>query len=323
MRILLPFFENGRWGFMDVSMRICIQPIYQSVRDFHDGYAVVGANGRFGFIGLDGNIVVEPRFLCAEDCCGGKAIVEDALGYTIINMNGQQLLPRHYSWLYSLDASYEMFAAQEKDGGKWKVVDLLGREILSTELDDVDGVDDVGWWRASRRGVHVFRNRYGVVQRQYQYDRMSSFYHDMAVVCTGELSGVIDRESNEVLPIRYYHTAVCNDRCITARFSKDGDFAIFHVPDGMWGDLRFDYCIDARYEGMMFVVRDGMISLYDCNEGCVLGNIGKELSGLHYGKYWMVWENETNMHYLTIGAEGICLLAKSVQRCVQDWTRKD
>lgn len=323
MKTLLPFFENGRWGFVDDRMRMCIRPVYQNVREFYDGYAVFESNGYFGFIGVDGNVVLEPKFLDAEDCCGEKAVVEDALGYTVINMSGQQVLPRHYSWLYSLDESYEMFAAQEQKGGKWKVVDLKGREILPLGLDDVDGVDDYGWWRTSQCGVHVFRNRYGVALRQYQYDRMSSFFHNMAVVCAGEMSGVIDRDENEILPIRYYHAALCNDKCITARFHEDGDFALFHCSDGEWGDLRFDYCVDAGYDGMLFVARDGIISLYDHNEDCILKNLGEELQGRYCDRYWRIWENETNMYYLTISEEGIFRLTRNGRRRMLNCDRKD
>lgn len=304
MRILLPYFDNGNWGFVDDKMNVVIQPVYGDVRDFNDGLAVVSVNERYGYIGMNGEVIIEPKFLYAEDCCGDKAIVEDDSGYTVIDTTGAQLLPRHYNWLYGLDMSNEMFAAQDKPAGKWKVIDLQGRELLPTEMDDVDGVDECGWWRTSKGGVHIFRRGLEIV-RYYVYEHMSSFNYGMAVVGDGIKTGVVDRENNSVLPIDYYDASVLNDKCIAARFTEDGDFALFHVLKGTWGRLRFDYCSDAGYNGLMFVASGGMLSLYDGDENCVLANLGEEVFGPYCGKYWMIWENETRMYYLNIGEDGV------------------
>ena len=304
MQVLLPFFNNERWGFVDDKLRFIIKPIYQQVRDFSEGLAVVNINGRYGYIGMNGETIIEPMFHDAEDYCCHKAIVEDDLGYTIIDTMGVRLLPRHYNWLHSLDPSYEMFAAQDSPEVKWKVIDLWGRELLQIEMDDVDGVDDCGWWRTSRRGVHEFRQGLDM-RRCYVYKNMSSFYHGMAVVGDGVKTGVVDREDNSVLPIDYFNASVCNDNCIVARFAKNGDFALFHILEGAWGRLRFDYCVDAEYNGLVFVSSGGRISLYDGEENCVMANLGEAVSGPHCGKYWMIWENEARMYYLNVGEDGV------------------
>ncbi len=58
---------NGKWGFVDSSGNIVIEPQYDDARSFSYGYAAVKKDGRWGFIDKNGKIVIEPQFNNAKD----------------------------------------------------------------------------------------------------------------------------------------------------------------------------------------------------------------------------------------------------------------
>ncbi|EAK1349894.1 WG repeat-containing protein, partial [Campylobacter coli] len=53
---------NGKWGFIDKSGKIVIEPKFDGVGNFSEGLAGVELNGKWGFIDKSGKIVIEPKF---------------------------------------------------------------------------------------------------------------------------------------------------------------------------------------------------------------------------------------------------------------------
>lgn len=59
--------KDGKWGFMDHSGKIVIEPQFEDAKSFCMGYAPVNVDGAWGYIGTSGNILVEPTFLDASE----------------------------------------------------------------------------------------------------------------------------------------------------------------------------------------------------------------------------------------------------------------
>ncbi|ECS1419287.1 WG repeat-containing protein, partial [Campylobacter coli] len=53
---------NGKWGFIDKSGKIVIEPKFDSIWSFREGLVKVGLNGKYGLIDKSGKIVIEPKF---------------------------------------------------------------------------------------------------------------------------------------------------------------------------------------------------------------------------------------------------------------------
>lgn len=59
---LLPIFLNSKWGYLSLeTMKIKIEPNYDSVCAFHDGYAAVRVGRFWGIIDANGNMIIEPK----------------------------------------------------------------------------------------------------------------------------------------------------------------------------------------------------------------------------------------------------------------------
>ena len=52
---LLAINIDGKWGFQDSNGTVVINPIYDWVKDFSEGFAVVSFNGRLGYVDIYGN----------------------------------------------------------------------------------------------------------------------------------------------------------------------------------------------------------------------------------------------------------------------------
>lgn len=56
-----------RWGFVDNSGKVVIEPKYEEARSFSNGLAAVKMNGKWGFIDGAGSMKIEPQFFDAKD----------------------------------------------------------------------------------------------------------------------------------------------------------------------------------------------------------------------------------------------------------------
>jgi hypothetical protein len=60
--MLFPIVKDGKWGYMDKTGRVVIEPKYQLAWDFHEGLACVGEKALRGFIDKTGKVVIEPKY---------------------------------------------------------------------------------------------------------------------------------------------------------------------------------------------------------------------------------------------------------------------
>ena len=72
---LSAYYENGKWGFINTSGIVVIQPQYDEVRDFNGGYCIVKQDGRWGIMDKAGKFVHQCTYdsisdIDSESCSG-------------------------------------------------------------------------------------------------------------------------------------------------------------------------------------------------------------------------------------------------------------
>ena len=74
-----------RYGYIDRSGRVAIQPRFSLTDEFSEGMAYVEQDGKYGFVNSSGNMAIEPQFYLAESFHNGLARVDngtrDSWGY--------------------------------------------------------------------------------------------------------------------------------------------------------------------------------------------------------------------------------------------------
>lgn len=306
-RILLPFFKDGLWGFMDEIGRIAIQPAYQSAMFFSEGLAAVKLQGMFGYVNVLGHMEIVQKFLDAESFCGKTAIVFHG-GYSIIDKHGDFLLKHKYELLYGIDPLGKTFAARRSNDQKLGIIDSEDCIVWPFVFDDIEGSDECGWWKGSQGRRHVFRDAQGNEKRNFLFDEMSGFHENVAIVGNGGKYGVVDRNGNEVLPIAYHELQLCNAECISVRCNGNGAFRFYYPKYQKWGSIYFDYCISTIRTDLVFIERGGKWSLFDLNENCIIEDFADEIGGCAYGKFQQFWRDSANMEYIIIDNAGIRFL---------------
>ena len=87
---LVPFQENGRWGYADSSGKPVVPAQYTAASPFVEGQAVVGKDGAYGFVNEEGKQVVPLAYDALNPYAGGFARARVGDAYTFIDATGQE-----------------------------------------------------------------------------------------------------------------------------------------------------------------------------------------------------------------------------------------
>ena len=84
---------SSKWGYIDLTGNVIIEPQYSDARDFHEGRAAVrDSNGQWGFIDVSNNMVISTRYTEVSDYANGMAHVYlPGTGWQIIDTEGKLL----------------------------------------------------------------------------------------------------------------------------------------------------------------------------------------------------------------------------------------
>ncbi|MFA4985242.1 MAG: WG repeat-containing protein [Candidatus Brocadiia bacterium] len=165
--------ENGKWGFIDLTGRVCIETDYDYVHPFQEGIGAVDTGHGWLFVRRDGKPLNDALYDDVGDFRKGLAGVETAGKHGILAANGKLVVPcvydalhfdrdRQIAWakvenkfgIIRTDGAelcepvfdhFEYFvgsyAPVERDGA-WNVVDISLRAQYEIFLDSIDAEDD-------------------------------------------------------------------------------------------------------------------------------------------------------------------------------------
>ncbi|MBN1827270.1 MAG: WG repeat-containing protein [Candidatus Eisenbacteria bacterium] len=140
---LFPVVVNGKWGFIDATGRIVIQPQFETARSPFDEVGAVRNGGVWLFVDPSGKTVKLPQY----DQIGG----------------------------------FENGIAWVEKNGKWGCVDQFGKEVISPRFEFMQGFND-GYCAAKHEGKWGFINRKGEFVIEPQYIEAGSFSEGLAPV---------------------------------------------------------------------------------------------------------------------------------------------
>jgi hypothetical protein len=93
---LFPAKQGGKWGYINSSGAVVIQPKFDEAKKFSEGRAAVKLNDAWGFIDTTGNLVIQTQFVNAEPFSHSIAVVQRKNFITgvethLIRLNGDTL----------------------------------------------------------------------------------------------------------------------------------------------------------------------------------------------------------------------------------------
>ena len=88
--LLIPFEQEGKWGFVNYHDSIIVSPIFEEAYPTFSNRGRIKQNGKYGFINEKGKIVIKPKYDTATDFKNGAAQVSRRGKSKRINIFGKK-----------------------------------------------------------------------------------------------------------------------------------------------------------------------------------------------------------------------------------------
>ena len=180
--------SDNKYGYIDETGKVVIEPKYDSVYGFNDGLAAVRLNDKYGYIDLKGNIIIPPQYENAEAFSEGVAPV---------SLNGK--------WGYidktnKLVIDYSFYKANCFENGVALVAKTVGQGLESEDR----------WFYINRKGNIVINgdNKYilhyncGAACEDSFYSRIKDGLIKVRSSSNNK-EGFVDKNNTEKVPLIY------------------------------------------------------------------------------------------------------------------------
>lgn len=135
-KLLAPVKYKGKYGFINTKGNWIIEPRFDSVGIFYNGYADYYSQGKSGLINQDGEIIILAKYNFIGNVEYNLALVEINESYNFSNL--QDNLISDIDFYDVGDFSENLVPVQFKEDGKWGYMDITGKMKIDTLFDYAD-----------------------------------------------------------------------------------------------------------------------------------------------------------------------------------------
>lgn len=275
-RALFPVQHGDRWGYIDRSGKIVIEPQFERAEEFSEGLAAIELDGKWGFIDTNGKLIVEPQYSSAQRFSEGLARIQigaDLDGkWGFIDHTGQTVIAPQFTINFgSNDESFNFHEglAVIETGDLKAFIDKTGTIVIRPRFQFAypfsEGLASV---KDNLEGKWGFIDKTGAWIIPPRYDWSSSFSEGLAPVSTNGTCGYVDKTGQLTLipPFK----AKEND-CAAVWGSFDNGISRWMVGDkygyiNTRGELVIQPEFDLTFnfsEGLAFVEKDHKYGFID------------------------------------------------------------
>ena len=238
--------QDGKYGYVNHSGNLVINPKYNLVGNFSNGGAMAMAAGLLsvncGFIDIAGNYIVKwnknKGFMPVQWFGHAGSIVDmttDKFG--IINAQGKVVVPMKYDNIFACnDVIYVEYQ------GKYGIIDEYGNHIFPMKYDDILNYDKSHFTVAKYEGKQYIIDRVGnIISAGYDYIHNNTFDNERLIVEQNGKYGVLNATTCKlVIPCIY-------DKVSTIKRK--------------WGTIGKSKYIDAELNGRCIIINQDGIEL--------------------------------------------------------------
>lgn len=225
---LHPILLNEKWGYINNSGNIAIEPRYDEAREFSDGYAAVRIGTNWGYVSEDTKRLEIPATLSVAGDFSGNLAPAQRPGelYGFINTAGEFAISPQYDFA---GAFSEGLAAVRLDG-LWGYVSTGGEVAVELSFSDARAFSEnraavetfEGW-------VYVDRSGTEVINPNFQITDAGEFNEGLAPIQTTEGWGYIDLNGNPVITPSFDDAGIFSQGLA---WVQEGDYIGFISKDG-------------------------------------------------------------------------------------------
>jgi len=189
--------EEGdeKWGFVDKTGKVVINPQFESVSNFSDGKCGVrNDEGKWGFIDKEGKIVINHQFDRAGDFQNGKCVVESGNKAGVIDKDGKYIINPQFS---SMQIDGDLFHVVQDGKHGW--CDKDGKLIINPQFGEAYPFNGNKITSVQSGKSYGYIDRDGKIVINPQFDAALPFNGQLALVVSAGKIGFIDKEGKYVI----------------------------------------------------------------------------------------------------------------------------
>jgi len=186
---------NEKWGFVDKSGKISVNPQFSNVENFSDGKcAVSNEEGEWGYIDKSGNLIIPYQFNNAQSFHNGKAIVRSLAKVGVITSDGKYFInPQFQNMVYD-DDRYLI-----NQDGKFGWTDKDGKIIINPQFNNAYPFSGSALAPVQSGNNWGYIDKDGKIAINPQFEYALPFNYKMALVVSGGKFGFINLDGKYVI----------------------------------------------------------------------------------------------------------------------------
>jgi serine/threonine-protein kinase len=191
---LLPVKVDHKWGYIDKTGQVVIQPQFDEANLFSEGLAAVRIGSKWGYINQTGQVIIQPQFNSAGKFYEGLLAVEIGDNWGYIDKTGQVVIRPQFD---SADEFSEGLAAV-RISDKRGYIDKRGEEVIPAQFDEA--------WQFSEGLAKIkiddkwgYIDKTGQVVIQPQFTLIARFTEGLASIEIDNKFGYIDKTGRVVI----------------------------------------------------------------------------------------------------------------------------
>jgi len=187
----------GKYGFADSIGKVCIEPIYNEVEDFKEGYGLVEKNNLYGYINKAGRVKIDFQYTDANSFMQQTAIVQQNKMSFLIDHAAKKI-----SSDYDEIADFTDNAAIVKKNNLYGAINHTGEEIIKPNFSSLSDF-------AENMAAFMQNNKYGFINKQGftviapVFTWVSGFKNNQCRVKIDNRLGVINKHGDFIIEPQY------------------------------------------------------------------------------------------------------------------------
>lgn len=195
---LHPVLLNGKWGYINSTGNMEIEPLFDEAREFSDGFAAVRNGTTWGYVSEETmELFIPTRFSVAGDFSGDLAPAQlPGQLYGFINTSGDFAIAPQYDFA---SAFSEELAAVRSDG-LWGFVSSDGNTAIDLIFSDAQAFsEEVAAVETFEGWVYIDKTGKEIINPDFQITAAGEFSDGLAPVQTTEGWGYINKNGSPVI----------------------------------------------------------------------------------------------------------------------------
>jgi len=208
---LYPIKENGKYGFIDATSEVIIEPQFDDVEvaslgepaKFTEGLIAVKIGDKWGYINVEGEVVIQPQWKRIDAFSDGLAafyLSESVftfggkVGY--IDKTGREVIPPKYEKPV-IGGSFAEGLCQVLVDDKKGFIDKTGKLVIPARFYSTNNFHEgLAVAQENEGGKYGYLNKSGSWAIPPQYDMAANFYDGLAIVTRDDAYYAIDKQGN-------------------------------------------------------------------------------------------------------------------------------